>query len=140
MILKAGLAYAASCFVMFRYPTLLHTPFPDQLKKIRSNDRFYHIAHRGGSWEAVENTRAAFQNAVALGVDILETDVVTTKDGVVVISHDDDIERITGVKGNITDLNFKELPNILGKYKTHFAREEQNFPGEHKFLKLEEFF
>lgn len=88
----------------------------------------------------MENTRTAFRNAVKLGVDILETDVVTTKDGVVVISHDNDIERIAGVKRNITDMNYDELPNINGKYKTHFAKEELNFPGEHKFLKLEEFF
>jgi len=45
-------------------------------------------AHRGGRGLAPENTLAAFENALLLGVDTLELDIGLTADGVVVISHD----------------------------------------------------
>jgi glycerophosphoryl diester phosphodiesterase len=59
------------------------------------------VAHRGGSLLAPENTFAAFDRAVALGADAIETDVRRTRDGVVVLFHDDTTERITGVRGTI---------------------------------------
>ncbi len=65
-------------------------------------------AHRGASAELPENTMAAFRRAVALGVDALELDIHATKDGVLVVAHDPDGQRMAGVRERLADLTFAE--------------------------------
>jgi glycerophosphoryl diester phosphodiesterase len=55
------------------------------------------VAHRGGAKEFTENTIAAFQRAAQIGAVAIETDIRLTKDGVVVIYHDDNIGRVEGM-------------------------------------------
>jgi glycerophosphoryl diester phosphodiesterase len=59
------------------------------------------IAHRGGSGLAPENTLAAFDLAVRLGADALEIDVRRTRDGALVVFHDEETQRLTGQPGTI---------------------------------------
>lgn len=59
-------------------------------------------AHRGGAAYAPENTMLAFRNAVRLGVDELETDVQRTKDGTLVLMHDDTLDRTTSCTGTVS--------------------------------------
>ncbi len=59
-------------------------------------------AHRGGAAYAPENTMLAFANAVRIGVDELETDVQQTKDGTLVLMHDDTLDRTTSCKGTVS--------------------------------------
>lgn len=54
------------------------------------------IAHRGASAEHVENTLPAFEAALALGADVIESDVHLTRDGVPVLAHDEDGLRVAG--------------------------------------------
>ncbi|GAA3494255.1 hydrolase [Streptomyces prasinosporus] len=56
------------------------------------------IAHRGASAYAPENTLAAVDRAAALGVDWVENDVQRTKDGELVVLHDDSLRRTTDVE------------------------------------------
>ena len=70
------------------------------------------VAHRGDSVYFPENTLPAFVSAAKLGVDCIETDVHLTKDGVCVIWHDDTVERLTGVKGLVSDKTYKELMTV----------------------------
>lgn len=70
------------------------------------------VAHRGGSGVAPENTLAAFDRAVELGADAIETDVRLSRDGEVVIFHDDDTRRITGVRGTIEDRRLSEIRTL----------------------------
>jgi glycerophosphoryl diester phosphodiesterase len=65
-------------------------------------------AHRGASAELPENTMAAFRRAAALGVDALELDIHATKDGVLVVSHDPDGQRMAGTRERLADLTFAE--------------------------------
>src|SRR5262249_6802825 len=58
-------------------------------------------AHGGDPEFAPENTLAAFDAAVALGVDYVETDVQRTADGVLVLLHDDDLDRTTNGTGPV---------------------------------------
>lgn len=53
-------------------------------------------AHRGASAELPENTMPAFERAVAIGVDALEMDVQLTRDGHLIVMHDDVCSRVTG--------------------------------------------
>lgn len=57
------------------------------------------VAHRGAAVLAPENTLAAFQAAIAQGVDFLETDVQLTADGVPVLMHDAELDRTTNGRG-----------------------------------------
>ncbi len=67
------------------------------------------VAHRGGSLLAPENTLAAFDRAATLGADAIETDVRLSSDGVVMVFHDEDTARITGVPGTIEGRTAAEL-------------------------------
>ena len=61
------------------------------------------IAHRGASGTAPENTLAAFRRAEALGADMVELDVQLTRDGAVVVLHDDSLERTTDGRGLVAE-------------------------------------
>ena len=61
------------------------------------------IAHRGGPVYAPENTLSAFRNAIETGIDWLEMDVQMTKDGTLVVIHDESVDRTTNGSGNVKD-------------------------------------
>jgi glycerophosphoryl diester phosphodiesterase len=70
------------------------------------------IAHRGGPINAPENTLAAFRNAITLGVDWLEFDVQMTKDGALVVIHDETVDRTTNGTGAVRDLTLEEIRSL----------------------------
>lgn len=68
------------------------------------------FAHRGGAALAPENTMVAFRSAVEQwGVDVLEMDVHCTRDGELVVIHDDTVDRTTEGSGAVKDLTFAEI-------------------------------
>ena len=67
------------------------------------------IAHRGAKSLAPENTMMAFSQAVKNGINWIELDVQLSTDGEVFIFHDDDMERLAGVKGQVTNLSIQEI-------------------------------
>lgn len=71
------------------------------------------FAHRGSLTEAPENTIPSFQRAVENGAGAIELDVQLTKDGQLVICHDENIERVArGNKGYIGQYTLRELKGI----------------------------
>jgi len=70
------------------------------------------IAHRGYSAKYPENTLAAFEAAMDVGADMLEFDVLLSKDKVPVIIHDDTLDRTTNGKGLVASLTLKELKKL----------------------------
>lgn len=70
------------------------------------------IAHRGSSIDAPENTLRAFRKALAVGVDAIELDVHTTRDGVPVVFHDTDTRRLTGFAGRISKLSWAKVRQL----------------------------
>jgi myo-inositol-1(or 4)-monophosphatase/deoxyribonuclease-2 len=70
------------------------------------------IAHRGDPVGARENTPAAFTSAVALGADMVELDLRCTRDGEIVVLHDQSLLRLWGVDASIGDLDWAEVARI----------------------------
>lgn len=84
------------------------------------------IAHRGGRRLRPENTLVAFNHAVNLGVEVLEMDVVLTKDTVLVTIHDLTIDRTCDSSGNVSDFTFDELQQFNFGYE--FEDGNGNYP------------
>ena len=74
------------------------------------------MAHRGGKGLWPENTLYAFEQAEALGVDVLEMDLRSTADGVLVLMHDATVDRTTNGSGDVTDLSLSELSVLDAGY------------------------
>ena len=70
------------------------------------------IAHRGASGSFPENTVSAFQAAVDAGADMCELDVQLSRDGAIVVIHDDTVERTTDGKGEVAELTLEELKRL----------------------------
>jgi glycerophosphoryl diester phosphodiesterase len=83
-------------------------------------------AHRGNASSAPENTLAAFKNALKAGVHFIEVDVRTTKDGILMIMHDANLERTTNGKGAFKLYDAKYLKTLsAGKgYSDSFENEK----------------
>ncbi len=69
-------------------------------------------AHRGASVKYPENTMAAFRGAKKLGADWIELDIQQTKDRQIVVSHDTNLSRVTGVNKDIIDTNYSEIEKL----------------------------
>ncbi|MXY46284.1 MAG: hypothetical protein F4Y44_04715 [Chloroflexi bacterium] len=71
--------------------------------------KFMNIAHRGASSYAPENTFAAYDKALELGVNHIEIDVQLTRDDHIVVIHDDTVDRTTDGQGRVADFTLAEL-------------------------------
>ncbi len=69
-------------------------------------------AHRGASEYAPENTLSSFYLGLLQGANGIETDVHRTKDGVLVLFHDDTLDRVSDVVGKLSDYTFEELKSV----------------------------
>ncbi len=70
------------------------------------------VAHRGDWRNAPENSLLAFQNCIDMGADMVELDLKKTKDGHIVLMHDNTIDRTTNGKGKVSDYTLEELKNF----------------------------
>lgn len=97
------------------------------------------ISHRGYCRSATENTSAAFHAAIDLGFTHLETDLRSTADGHLVLAHDDDLERISGVSIKVTESSRSELESISlsgGEPLLFFDRWLEEFGHRHWILDI----
>ncbi len=93
------------------------------------------FAHRGGAGLWPENTLFAFQQAWALGVDVLEMDVHITRDGHVVVIHDDTVDRTTNGTGRVRDFTLSEIQALDAGYR--FTPDEgQTYPYRGKGIRV----
>ncbi|MCS6993324.1 MAG: glycerophosphodiester phosphodiesterase [Anaerolineales bacterium] len=85
------------------------------------------IAHQGGDGLWPGNTLFAFQNAAALGVDVLEMDLHITRDEVLVLIHDETVDRTTNGRGAVEEMTLAELQALDAGY--HWSPDGgQTFP------------
>jgi len=85
------------------------------------------IAHRGGKGIAPEGTMAAFAKAAQLKVDMFEYDIHMTRDGQLVVIHDDTVDRTTNSTGKVNELTLSEVQALDAGYT--FTDES----GEHPY-------
>uniref|UniRef100_F6V7D3 Lysophospholipase D GDPD3 n=2 Tax=Ornithorhynchus anatinus TaxID=9258 RepID=F6V7D3_ORNAN len=125
--------YALLSLCLLRRPRLLHSPrvpaFSCRL-----------AAHRGGSGERIENTLEAFENAEAQRADLLELDCQLSKDGVVIVSHDSNLLRQSGLNEDIRNLNSAELPLYKEELEVYFSPGRFSRGTDRRMVRLEEVF
>ena len=93
---------------------------------------FVKVAHRGASGNFPENTQLAFEKAIEAGVDMIEMDCQLTRDGHVVVFHDERLRRTAGVSGTVRSKSLEQLKQLdVGQWK------KKSFRGE-RVLTLEE--
>jgi glycerophosphoryl diester phosphodiesterase len=101
----------------------LETPYP------------LNMAHRGGAALAPENTMLAFQNALALGADVLELDVRASRDGELVVIHDETVDRTTDGSGKVAEMTLAQLQALDAGY--HYSPDNgYSFPYRGRGLKI----
>jgi glycerophosphoryl diester phosphodiesterase len=90
--------------------TYQRVPFP--LLHHDDGDEFVVIAHRGASAAAPENTMAAFRKAVDVQAEMIELDVMLSRDGVPVLFHDADLDAKSNGQGPLGDLDIEQLRRL----------------------------
>lgn len=87
----------------------------DRVSKIRNkllnrDESSVIVASHRGDWRNFpENSLEAIDNAIKMGVDIVEIDLQRTKDGVLILMHDPKIDRTTTGKGTISELTYDSI-------------------------------
>lgn len=77
------------------------------------NDKSILVASHRGDWRnACENSLEAIENAIKIGVDIVEVDLARTKDGQLILMHDSKLDRTTTGKGLISEHTLAEIKNL----------------------------
>lgn len=72
------------------------------------------IAHRGGSF-GKENSLETFIQAAKMGADAIECDIRRTKDGVLVIYHDESLSRLAGAPQKVSEVSFAQMQRLLAR-------------------------
>ncbi len=81
----------------------------------------YLVAHRGLMETYPENTLISLESAILSGADYIEFDVQCTADGQLVMLHDTELMRTTGINGNIFEMSYSELKNIRAHEPERFS-------------------
>ena len=97
----------------------------------RNNKEVLVVAHRGDWRYAPENSIAAIENAIELGVDVVEVDVQKTKDGHLILMHDKTLDRTTTGKGKVDEFTLAEIQKL-------WLRNGAAIKTKHKVPTLEE--
>ena len=74
------------------------------------------LAHTGGEDEFPGSTMFGYGESVKAGVDMLDLNVMLTGDGVLVIQHDDSVDRLTNSTGKVADMTYAELSALDNAY------------------------
>jgi glycerophosphoryl diester phosphodiesterase len=86
------------------------------------------ISHQGGDYLYPSNTLYAFEKSAQIGVDVIELDVHASKDGHLVVIHDDSVDRTTQSTGLVKEKTLSELQELDAGYHWSPERKEESFP------------
>jgi glycerophosphoryl diester phosphodiesterase len=120
MRLRWGIVAAAALALLlltYTIAVIRAEPVNDHPLFARAPDHPLVIAHRGGMHLWPENTLDAFQQAAALGTDMLEMDLWTTADGAVVVLHDRTVDRTTDGTGDVRGFTLSQVRDLDAGYR-----------------------
>jgi glycerophosphoryl diester phosphodiesterase len=112
------------------YITLVIVTKPADDYSFFDPDRVLVMAHQGGKGLWPDNTLYAFERAVDLGVDVLEMDIHSSADDVLVVMHDDTVDNTTNGSGPIRHLTLAELQSLDAGYNWNGEGETFPFRGQ----------
>jgi glycerophosphoryl diester phosphodiesterase len=114
---RAALGLAIVLVVVYVALALLARPAAGHPYFAQFEHRPLVMAHQGGNRLWPDNTLYAFERAVALGVDVLEMDVHSSADDVLVVIHDSTVDRTTNGSGAVHDFALDELKTLDAGYR-----------------------
>ncbi len=99
-------------------PAATEVPSPEasDMAALLALDRPTVVAHAGGDQSWPHSTMYAFRQSALAGVDVLEMDVQLTGDGVLVVQHNDTVDRATGSTGRVRDMTYDQLQALDKAY------------------------
>ncbi|XP_022728672.1 glycerophosphodiester phosphodiesterase GDPD6-like isoform X2 [Durio zibethinus] len=121
----------AGCAARPFYP--LPSKISNENRQPIQTSRPYNIAHRGSNGEIPEETAAAYMRAIEEGADFIETDILSSKDGVLICFHDVTLDETTDVTKHKEFANRKRTYEVQGVNTTGF------FTGKFPIITFEEF-
>ncbi|XP_022137517.1 glycerophosphodiester phosphodiesterase GDPD6 [Momordica charantia] len=163
--MAAALCFATPLFVLFLIVGCAARPFyplpskpPEGSRRPLQTTRPYNIAHRGSNGEFPEETLPAYERAIEEGADFIETDVLSSKDGVLICFHDVTLDETTDVEtykkfanrkrtyevqgvnttGFFTvDFTLKELQSL--RVKQRYPYRDQQYNGKYSIITFEDY-
>ena len=104
------LVFTVICQLVFNVPNRV-----DEILSMLRNptdDYVFVAAHRGDWRNAPENSLQSIENCINIGVDIVEVDIRRTKDGYLILMHDETVNRTTNGKGFVHEMSFQEIRKL----------------------------
>ncbi|XVE56804.1 hypothetical protein DITRI_Ditri04bG0040100 [Diplodiscus trichospermus] len=108
----------AGCTARPFYP--LPSKISNEIRQPIQTSRPYNIAHRGSNGEIPEETAAAYMRAIEEGADFIETDILSSKDGVLICFHNVTLDETTDVTKHTEFANRKRTYEVQGVNTTGF--------------------
>jgi Glycerophosphoryl diester phosphodiesterase len=105
---------ATTILLLIGYLFLAVTPnlFVKKSVDMKENRKMQIIAHRGGAGIGMENTLSCIEKGITFGADMIEIDIHLTKDGYLVVFHDETVDRTTNGKGKIREMTLAEIRQL----------------------------
>ncbi len=101
-----------------------------------SDDHILVISHRGDWRYAPENSLAAIQRCIDLGVDVVEIDLRLTQDGYLVLMHDETVDRTTNGQGKVAEMTLAEIKQLRLKNACGVRGSQQQVPSLEEAMAL----
>ncbi len=114
--------FSSSLFFTFTYKSPVTASKNENvisLNNSKNMDKIMVIAHRSVYLNEPENSISAIKSSINHNIQYAEIDVQETKDGTVVLMHDRNLKRLTGLNRKVDELNYSEIENL--HIKSHFA-------------------
>jgi glycerophosphoryl diester phosphodiesterase len=119
-------AILAAGLLIYGIGILLARPAPDHAWFSQGTHRPLVIAHQGGEGLRPSSTMLAYDHAFESGADVLEGDVHTTRDGHLVLIHDETVDRTTEGTGEVDDMTLAQVQALDAGY--YWTEDDETYP------------